>query len=265
VIRKDKNKKDNMSYNRIKAGLSFIYTHWEIKMSQLIKQFCIILPLCFFAFSVQGVELDEQAKSFCEMLRTPSKKADVEFSELITRTAEVRGVRLSPVQADRHHALDSLMKMSGWDMSAVHFDDLNKVDPNKRVNLCLALKQENLDMAALIAEQTRVGSFCEAASQPMQQPDEMLVNINAELATKMKITLKPEIAARYPALTNELLTAESSKSCGSTQKELDRLDEFGTEKRAKLCKIFEEERLSLKLLDIYYRTTTALIDMIDSN
>ena len=44
-------------------------------------------------------------------------------------------------------------------------------------------------------------------------------------------------------------------------KELDEMEELGTEKRAKLCLILEKERLQLKKLDIDYGATIVIVDL----
>jgi len=233
-------------------------------MSQLIKSLGCALSLGFFVLSAQAEGLDGQLRSSCEVVRTPGKQGDAVLAELIMKTAELRGVSLTPEMVNRRHALETLMGMSGFGLSIEHVADLDKVTPNKRVNLCMALKQDQRSMTALVAEQARVESLCEAASQPVQQADEMLVKQNAELASKKWETIKPEIAARYPALIHQILTAASNKS-HRTQQELDELEEFGVEKRAKFCKIYEKERLSLKRLNINAPMEYALIDVIKLN
>lgn len=233
-------------------------------MSQLIKSLCCVLPLCFFALTAQAEGLDEQAKLACEEVRTPGKKGDVILADLIMKTTKLHGISLTPEFVNRRHALETLMRMYGFSLSIEHIVDLDKVAPHKRVKLCVALKQDFLDMTELNAEQGRVASLCEAASQPTPHADEVMVKQNADLASKRGETIKPEIAARYPALINQMLTAASNKS-GNIQRELDGLEEFGAEKRAKFCKVYEEERLSLKRLNISEPMELTLIDVIKLN
>ena len=233
-------------------------------MSQIFKSLCCVFALCFLAFTAQAGALDAQAQSSCEEVRAPGKKAGAVLAGLIIKSAELHGINLSPKEVNRRHALETLMQMYGFGLSVEHIVDLDQVAPEKRVKLCRALKQDYLDMTALNAEQARVESLCAAASQPTTQADEMLLKQNAELASKRHETIKPEIAARYPALVNQILTAASNQSRG-TQQELNELEEFGAEKRAKFCKIYETERLSLKKLNISTPMEHALADVIKIN
>lgn len=228
-------------------------------MSRLSKWLGCTLMLCFFAPTAQAEGIDEQTKSYCEVARQPSMKANVAMAGNISELAEKNKIQLDTEAIDRHPELIylSLLKGYSWPL-----DNLDAMGAEKRGKLCRALEADHLEMMAINAEHARVESLCETASHPTQQQDEILIRQNAELASKMKKALKPEIAARYPLLINQQLTAESSQFCGSTQKELDNLEELGAAKRAKLCRILEKERLDLKRLDIKLRTELVLIDVM---
>lgn len=231
-------------------------------MTQFGKWLGCTFLLCFIVSAVQAENTNEQVTSYCEVVRLPGKAASAKLSEEIRGLAKKKNIQLDPETIDRYPELIylSLLKEYSWPLN--HLEDMGA---EKRVKLCRAYETDRLEMMTLRAEQASVESLCESASQPTQHPDEMLIRKNAELALKMKKTIKPEIAARYPLLINQQLTAESSKFCGSTQKELDNLEDLGTAKRAKLCKILEKERLDLKRLDINYRTEMVLIDVMELN
>jgi len=77
----------------------------------------------------------------------------------------------------------------------------------------------------------------------------------------MKKSIKPAIAARYPALISQVLTAKSSQFCGATQEVLDSLDAICPEERIRLCRILETERISLKRLDIQFKAQMSIVDI----
>jgi len=231
-------------------------------MSQLGKWLGCTLLLCFIVSAVQAESADGQVNSYCEVVRLPGKAANAELSGEIRELAKKKNIQLDPEAIDRYPELIYLSLLKGYSWALNHLEDMGA---EKRVKLCRAYETDRVETMALRAEQARVESLCESASQPTQQPDEMLIRKNAELALKMNKTIKPAIAARYPLLINQQLTAESSQFCGATQKELDTLEELGPEKRTKLCKILEKERLDLKRLDIKLRTELVLIDVMGLN
>jgi len=232
-----------------------------IMLLSLRVLFCAIF-ISGFILPAQAENTDKQANFNCEVVREPGKKADEELAGVIYKSVEVQNIHLSPKQADRHHVLDSLMLMKGFGLSIKHIRDLGKLDSSQRFNLCRALEKERLKLVKLSIERDSVKSNCEIASQPVQLPNELLVSQNAELASKMNKTIKHEVAVRYPMLINQILTAESSQFCGSTQGELDEMEELGAEKRGKLCKILEDERLKLKQLDISFEAEKVIAEIL---
>lgn len=222
---------------------------------------CTLL-FCFIVSAVQAEGTDNQINSYCAVASLPGSAKNARLSGEIRKLAKEKNIQLEPETLNLYPELIYLSLLKGYTWPLNHLKDMGA---EKRVKLCRAYETERLATMALRAEQAHVESFCESASQPSQHPDEMLIRKNAELALNMKQTINPEIAARYPLLINQQLTAESSKFCNSTQNELDNLESFGTEKRAKLCKILEKERLDLQRIDIKYRTEMVLIDVMKLN
>lgn len=228
-------------------------------MLAALRYFCFIFLICGFTFQAQGKSLDEQVNSYCEVVRKPGKKADAEFAAEIARLAATQQADLKSEMIDRYPELVYLLLLNG---SSRLLDSIEKIGADNRVKLCRAFEMQRLKLMALKTEYGQMESYCELASQPTQQPNEILTSQNAELASKMKLKIKPEVAARFPTLINLQLTAESSKFCSSTQNELDKMEELGTEKRYKLCQILEKERLAMKRLDIDYQAETAFIEAL---
>lgn len=231
-------------------------------MSLSFKFLCCTFLICGFAFSAQAESIDEHVNTYCEIVRKPGKKADAEFAAKITRMAATQQANLKPEMIDRYPELVYLLLLNGAWFSQGMLDSIEKIGADNRVKLCRALERERLELMALSTEYGQMESYCKLASQPIQQPNEVLESQNAELASKMKLKIKPEVAARFPTLINLQLTAESSKFCSSTQNELDKMDELGTEKRFKLCKILEKERLDLKRNDLDYRSNMAIVEAL---
>lgn len=231
-------------------------------MSSSLRLFCCTILICGFSLPAQAESIDEQVNSYCEAVRKPDRKADAEFAAEIARLAATQKANLKLEMIDRYPELVYLLLSNGVWFSQGMLDGIEKIDADNRVKLCRALEGERLELMALSTEHRQIESYCELASQPTQQPNEILTSQNAELASKMKLKIKPEVAARYPTLINLQLTAESSKFCSSTQNELDKMEELGTEKRFKLCQILEKERLAMKRNDINYRSSTAIIEAL---
>lgn len=230
-------------------------------MSLSLRLFCCAILICGFVFPAHAESIDEYVNSYCEVVRKPGKKADVELAAKIIKLAEKRQAHLKPGVIDRYPELVYLALLKGL---IGPLDNLDKLGADKRIKLCRALRTERLGMIALSAEEARMESFCESASQPASQPDAKLLGEITGLAKQNKINLKPDIANRYPALVYQQLSAESSKYLGDTQDVLDKLEEIGVEKRAKLCRILENERLQLKRLDINYLFQSAIVDVTES-
>lgn len=231
-------------------------------MLPALRYFCFIFLICGFTFQAQAESIDEHVNTYCEIVREPGKKADAEFAAEIARLAATQQANLKSEMIDRYTELVYLLLLNGAWFSQGVLDGIEKIGADNRVKLCRALEGERLELMALSIEHRQMESYCELASQPTQQPNEILASQNAELASKMKLKIKPEVAARFPTLINLQLTAESSKFCSSTQNELDKMEELGTEKRFKLCQILEKERLAMKRNDINYRSSTAIIEAL---
>lgn len=230
-------------------------------MSLSFKFLCCTFLICGFVFPAQGMSIEEHVNSYCEVVRTPGKKADAEFAMAIIKLAEKRQVHLKPEMVNRYPDMVYLVLLNGASgMLQETLDSLEKVSADKRVKLCRALETARLELMALSTEYRRMESYCELASQPAQQPDAKLLGENAELAMKKKVTIKPEVATLYPTLIHQELSAESSDFCGDTQQTLDKLEEIGKEKRFGLCKILEGERLDMKRLDINYQSEIATME-----
>lgn len=233
-------------------------------MSLSFKFLCCTFLVCGFVFPAQAESIDEHVNSYCEVVRKPGKKADAEFAAAIIRLAGERHAHLKPGMVNRYPDLVYLVLLNGaaWMMQET-LDGLEKVSADKRVKLCRALETERLELMALSIEYDRMESYCESASQPAQQTDAKLLGENVELAIKNKVTIKPEVATRYPILIHQKLTAQSSQFCGNTQEILDKLEEIGMKKRARLCMILEKERLDMKRIDINYQSTTAMVEVTE--
>src|SRR3989338_7913146 len=218
------------------------------------KCLCCTFLICGFAFPVKAESMDDHVNAYWESARKLDEKTDAKFADAIIRLAKNRQAHLKPGIANRHPELAYLLLFVGasgahWMMQDT-LDSLEEISEDGRVKLCRALERERVELMAISAEHANMISYCESASQPTQQADARLLGENAELAIKIKVTIKPEIATRYPTLIHQQLTAQSNKFCGDTQNILDSLEELGSEKRAQLCKILEKERLALKLIDL---------------
>lgn len=234
-------------------------------MSLSFKFLCCIF-LIDFAFPAQGMSIEEHVNSYCEVVRKPKtgNKADAEFAGEMIKLAKKRQVHLKPEMVNRYPDLVYLVLLNraSWMMQET-LDSLEKISADKRVKLCRALETERLELMALSIEYDRMESYCESASQPAQQTDAKLLGENTELAMKNKFTIKPEVATRYPTLIHQELMAQSSQFCGVTQEMLDKLEEIGMEKRARLCKILEKERLDMKQIDINYQSRATMIEVTE--
>lgn len=232
-------------------------------MALPFKFLCCIILICGFVFPAQGESFEQHVNSFCESVRKPDMQPNAELVAEIVRLAGKQQVHVKSEMTDRYPILAYLVLLHGAWMAQETLDDLEGLSARKRVRLCQVLEMERLNQFVLRMEYGRMESYCESASQPTQTLDTKLLGEIAELALKNKVSLKPDVVTRYPALVYRVLSAQSSEIDGDPQETLGKLEALGMEKRAWLCKILENERLKLKRIDLNYQAEIAMIAILE--